>query len=126
MRKSRLSLALQHALPLSAAMGLGLLAMMPVQAQDAADTAPAADAIDVKSLDKVMVLGSRRQGTSETETLVPVDVISMTKAATQGAQFDLAQVFVERAGEVGEARHILGFEGEVVLGKLGHYAQDIA
>lgn len=91
MRTSRLCLALRKALPLSAAMGMGLLAMTSAQAQQTASPTAPADAAEAKSLDKVMVLGSRRQGTSETETLVPVDIIPMTKAATQGAQFDLAQ-----------------------------------
>ncbi|PKM07671.1 MAG: TonB-dependent receptor, partial [Gammaproteobacteria bacterium HGW-Gammaproteobacteria-5] len=70
-------------------MGLGVAA--PLWAQDGGDTDATAEQTEAKSLDKVMVLGSRRQGTSATETLVPVDIIPMTKAATQGAQFDLGQ-----------------------------------
>jgi hypothetical protein len=36
------------------------------------------------------------------------------------AQFDLADVFVERATEIGEAGVVLGIEGEIALGKLAH------
>jgi iron complex outermembrane recepter protein len=39
----------------------------------------------------VNVVGSRRATSSTTDTVVPVDVIPMSKAAEQGAQFDLAQ-----------------------------------
>lgn len=46
-----------------------------------------------KTLDTVSVIGSRRvtSNSSDTESLVPVDVISITKASEQGGQFDLAQ-----------------------------------
>jgi len=43
------------------------------------------------ALEAVSVIGSRRMDRSDTETLVPVDIIPMTKAAQKGAQFDLAQ-----------------------------------
>jgi iron complex outermembrane receptor protein len=89
MRKSLLFTAVGKALPLFVLMGLGVAA--PLWAQDGGDTDATAEQTEAKSLDKVMVLGSRRQGTSATETLVPVDIIPMTKAATQGAQFDLGQ-----------------------------------
>jgi iron complex outermembrane recepter protein len=48
---------------------------------------------EAKTLDSLTVIGSRRVTTnsSDTETLVPVDVISITKASEQGGQFDLAQ-----------------------------------
>ncbi|GAA0707700.1 TonB-dependent receptor [Dokdonella soli] len=46
----------------------------------------------VTQLEGLTVLGSRRYDrSSETETAVPVDVLPMTKAAEQGASFDLAQ-----------------------------------
>lgn len=46
----------------------------------------------VTQLEGLTVLGSRRYDrSSETETPVPVDVLPMTKAAEQGASFDLAQ-----------------------------------
>ncbi|MDL2356435.1 MAG: Plug domain-containing protein, partial [Pseudomonadota bacterium] len=55
-----------------------------------AQTAPAAAAPD--AIQTVSVVGSRRTGNaSATETVVPVDVIPMTKVAEQGGQFDLAQ-----------------------------------
>lgn len=43
------------------------------------------------TLDKVQVVGTRRLGGSQTQTMVPVDVLPMDKAASQGGQFDLAQ-----------------------------------
>lgn len=48
---------------------------------------------EARTLDALTVVGSRRitSSSSDTETLVPVDVISITKAAEQGGQFDLAQ-----------------------------------
>ena len=42
-------------------------------------------------MEAINVVGSRRANTSATDTPVPVDFISMTKAAEQGGQFDLAQ-----------------------------------
>ena len=36
------------------------------------------------------------------------------------AQFDLAQVLVERSGEVGETRAVGGIQREVVMGEAGH------
>jgi iron complex outermembrane receptor protein len=45
-----------------------------------------------EEMQTVNVVGSRRaSNTSATETMVPVDVISMSKVAEQGGQFDLAQ-----------------------------------
>ncbi|XHS76976.1 TonB-dependent receptor plug domain-containing protein [Burkholderiaceae bacterium UC74_6] len=48
---------------------------------------------EVSNLDKVTVVGSRKAlpATSETDTLVPVDIYSMSKVAEGGGQFDLAQ-----------------------------------
>ena len=43
------------------------------------------------TLDTISIVGSRRANRSETDSVVPVDVISMRKPASQGAQFDLAQ-----------------------------------
>lgn len=84
MRHTELSKAID--LALCTALGWALTTAAMAQETDAPTTA-----VSAQTLDKVTVVGSRRQGTSETETLVPVDVIPMTKAATQGAQFDLAQ-----------------------------------
>ena len=42
------------------------------------------------------------------------------------AQFDLAQVFVERPREVGEARAVGGIEGEVVVGEVRHRPASVA
>ncbi len=51
-----------------------------------------AQATSTAEVQTVNVVGSRRaSNTSATETMVPVDVISMGKAAEQGGQFDLAQ-----------------------------------
>jgi iron complex outermembrane recepter protein len=70
-------------------LGLGLVAPLPLHAQQAPR-----DAVDVDRpavLGEVSVVGSRRVDRSDTESPVPVDVIPMDKAATQGPYFDLAQ-----------------------------------
>jgi hypothetical protein len=36
------------------------------------------------------------------------------------AQFDLAQMCIQWAGEIGQSRHIIGLKGEVALGQVGH------
>jgi iron complex outermembrane recepter protein len=47
---------------------------------------------EAKTLDQIQVIGSRRaSSSSDTDTLVPVDIIPITKSAEQGGQFDLAQ-----------------------------------
>lgn len=81
MQRSRLWLALA-----AASMSLSVAAPA-VFAQDEAE--PAAD--EAKVLDQMTVLGSRRIGRSDTESPVPVDVITMQEVAERGAQFDLAQ-----------------------------------
>lgn len=85
MQRSRLWLALAAA----AAVGIGA-PFTAALAQDESDsTAPEAD--EAQLLDQLTVLGSRRVGRSDTETPVPVDVITMQEIAERGAQFDLAQ-----------------------------------
>lgn len=42
-------------------------------------------------LEQVVVIGSRRSEPTDTESKVPVDIVSMEKPAEQGARFDLAQ-----------------------------------
>ncbi|MBV6321178.1 TonB-dependent receptor plug domain-containing protein [Duganella violaceipulchra] len=42
-------------------------------------------------MQSVSVVGSRRATTSSTDTVVPVDIIPMSKSTEQGGQFDLAQ-----------------------------------
>ncbi len=75
-------------LPLSSAIALSLsLLAAPALAQESAER-PASEAA---TLDQVQVVGSRRVGGSETQSMLPVDVLPMDKAASQGAQFDLAQ-----------------------------------
>lgn len=77
-------------LPLSSAiaLSLSLFAAAPLaQAQGAEEEASG----DAARLDQVQVVGSRRVGGSETQTMLPVDVLPMDKAASQGGQFDLAQ-----------------------------------
>lgn len=79
---------LSRPLPLSSAIALALcIAAMPALAQEAPDEAET----DATTLDQVQVIGSRRVGGSETQTMLPVDIIPMEKSASQGAQFDLAQ-----------------------------------
>jgi len=55
--------------------------------------ATAAIAQETTSLERVSVVGSRKtlQAASSTDTLVPVDIYSMSKVAEGGGQFDLAQ-----------------------------------
>ncbi len=81
MRRSQLWMALATACALSAV-------APPALAQDNSDAAPSEEA---QVLDQLVVLGSRRVGRSDTETAVPVDVITMQEIAERGAQFDLAQ-----------------------------------
>ncbi len=42
-------------------------------------------------IQSVSIVGSRRATTSSTDTVVPVDIIPMSKSTEQGGQFDLAQ-----------------------------------
>jgi iron complex outermembrane receptor protein len=55
--------------------------------------AAAVTAQEASSLERVTVVGSRKTlpAASATDTLVPVDIYSMSKAAEGGGQFDLAQ-----------------------------------
>ena len=84
MQRSRLWMALAAA----SAVSLGM-AGRPALAQDEAAAAPSED--EAQMLDQLTVLGSRRVGGSDTESPVPVDVITMQEIAERGAQFDLAQ-----------------------------------
>ena len=84
MQRSRLWVALAAA----TAMGLGA-GWQPAMAQDESAATPADD--DAKVLDQMTVIGSRRIGGSDTESPVPVDVISMQEIAERSPQFDLAQ-----------------------------------
>ena len=54
-----------------------------------AQTTP--DAKQETQMQSVSVVGSRRATTSSTDTVVPVDIIPMSKSTEQGGQFDLAQ-----------------------------------
>ncbi|ELX10213.1 TonB-dependent receptor [Janthinobacterium sp. HH01] len=54
-----------------------------------AQTAP--EAKQETQMQSVSVVGSRRATTSSTDTVVPVDIIPMSKTTEQGGQFDLAQ-----------------------------------
>jgi len=91
MKKTRLWAALWTA----GAFGAMAIAPVAVRADDAAPgDAPAAtgEKKEVTELESISVVGSRRFGrTSDTETPVPVDILPMDKAATQGPQFDLSQ-----------------------------------
>ena len=84
MQRTRLWVAL------AAATAVGFMAPAPLLAQDA-DAAAEVSAGEAKLLDQMTVLGSRRVGRSDTESPVPVDVITMQELAERGAQFDLAQ-----------------------------------
>lgn len=68
--------------------------MLPIALAVIAATAPAlALAQDTTNLERVTVLGSRKSlpAASSTDTLVPVDIYSMSKITEGGGQFDLAQ-----------------------------------
>ncbi|MBC3910467.1 TonB-dependent receptor plug domain-containing protein [Undibacterium umbellatum] len=56
-----------------------------------AQTAPAAEKAPEAGMQTMTIVGSRRANTSATNTPLPVDFISVSKAAEQGGQFDLAQ-----------------------------------
>ena len=67
----------------------GSAALASLHTSALAQTAPAPVAGDIQT---VNVVGSRRSGSvSATDTIAPVDVISLSKASETGAQFDLAQ-----------------------------------
>jgi iron complex outermembrane recepter protein len=66
-----------------------LASLAPAAFAQTVQTAPAAKQDD--TVQTVNVVGTRRANASATETALPVDFIPMTKAAEQGAQFDLAQ-----------------------------------
>lgn len=88
MRENPVVLTALHRARLYRAVAAALLVCtLPAMAQDDAP----GDGTDAARLDQVQVIGSRRIGGSETQTMLPVDVLPMDKAATQGAQFDLAQ-----------------------------------
>lgn len=68
--------------------GSAALAVFSPAAMAQSSDAPTADA----AVQTVSVVGSRRvTASSSTDTMVPVDIIPMTKVAEQGGQFDLAQ-----------------------------------
>jgi iron complex outermembrane recepter protein len=70
--------------------GLCATAMVPAGPALAQSPAPAAKD-DAQKVEAVTVIGSRRLNASSTDTPVPVDFISLSKATEQGGQFDLAQ-----------------------------------
>ncbi len=78
------TLAHRHTLVAAAALSM-LAAPGPAQAQ----TPAAGD----NSAERITIIGSRRAAasTSATDTMAPVDIYSLTKAAEGGGQFDLAQ-----------------------------------
>ena len=57
----------------------------------AAPASAAADKKEPVAIDTITIVGSRRANASATDTTVPVDLISLTRVAEQGGQFDLAQ-----------------------------------
>ena len=75
-----------HKAILSALYGAGAISTLPAFAQTPSQPAAGADNVTV-----VNIVGSRRATSSTTDTVAPIDVIPLSKAAEQGAQFDLAQ-----------------------------------
>jgi iron complex outermembrane recepter protein len=105
MKIAKLSFAI--ALGLSSAGGL-LLMPGKVVAQDDGDKAK-------KTLDEVTVIGSRRTNrTSDTASPVPVDVLQMEKAATEGIQLDLAQALQYTAPSFNSTRQT-GADGADII-----------
>ncbi len=95
--RSQLSTAIAAALTLSAS-GLSRAETAPVDGTAieaatavAAETTAADEQGEVKKLEAVTVVGSRRANQSAADTMVPLDVVQIDKAAAQGAQFDLGQ-----------------------------------
>jgi iron complex outermembrane receptor protein len=80
--------ALRRAVLVSLYGTAALATMAPAAHAQTADANTSASAAPIQS---VSVVGSRRATSSATDTVVPVDVIPMNKAAEQGAQFDLSQ-----------------------------------
>ncbi|MYN17383.1 TonB-dependent receptor [Rugamonas sp. FT107W] len=76
---------LRHAVLLSL-YGAAALSLAP---SAFAQTAPEAKADT--AIQSVSIVGSRRATSSSTDTVVPVDIIPMSKSSEQGGQFDLAQ-----------------------------------
>ncbi|MCU6500418.1 TonB-dependent receptor [Rugamonas sp. A1-17] len=76
---------LRHAVLLSL-YGAAALSLAP---SAFAQTAPEAKADT--AIQSVSIVGSRRATSSSTDTVVPVDIIPMSKSTEQGGQFDLAQ-----------------------------------
>ncbi|MYM86127.1 TonB-dependent receptor [Rugamonas sp. FT82W] len=76
---------LRHAVLLSL-YGAAALSLAP---SAFAQTAPEAKADS--AIQSVSIVGSRRATSSSTDTVVPVDIIPMSKSTEQGGQFDLAQ-----------------------------------
>jgi len=68
------------------------LAAMPGSVSAAGQAASGSTATEAQRLDAVTVLGSRRHDrSSDTDTPVPIDVLPMQAAATQGGKFDLTE-----------------------------------
>ncbi len=65
---------------------LATLAPMPAAFAQTADVKESPVAVD-----SISVVGTRRANASATDTMVPVDIIPLSKATEQGGQFDLAQ-----------------------------------
>ncbi|QOY93490.1 TonB-dependent receptor [Massilia sp. UMI-21] len=73
--------------------GAAFATLLPAAAAAAAADQSTASTAAPDAIQSVSVVGSRRVGSSSAiDTPVPVDTISMSKAAEQGGQFDLAQV----------------------------------
>ena len=70
----------------------GSAALSVFAAPAMAQTSDAGSSADAGAVQTVSVVGSRRiTASSSTDTMVPVDIIPMTKVAEQGGQFDLGQ-----------------------------------
>lgn len=82
--RSRLGHAIRVAL-------IGSLAASPLSLLAQSAPADGEGAEVEKLLDQIFVIGSRRAAGSDTESPLPVDMIPMDKAATEGPHFDLAQ-----------------------------------
>lgn len=89
MKKTRLWVAITGALCLGTTFNSNFATAQNANTNDS--ISQQSEAEESSELETVTVLGSRRVDRSDTDTVVPIDVIPMVKAARQSPQFDLAQ-----------------------------------
>lgn len=91
MKKTSLQLSIQWALHSALWLTSGVVIIGDVQAQESNDTSAQENTGDVKEMETMTVVGSRRLDRTDATSPVPVDIIPMQDLATEGGQFDIAQ-----------------------------------